>query len=59
MFVLQRNEPLKNGHRALVASGAENSYTSSIEKADKFPSRCQAEAEACGNEMPVHIDYLF
>lgn len=57
MYLIQRKEPLGNGHRALVAiPGSKKSYTSSIRNAQKFDTYDEALDECCGNEYPVELN---
>jgi len=50
-FLLRRNTPLGNRHPAYVApSGSDKAYVTR-QKARRFQTREQAEAERCGNEV--------
>ena len=59
MWLLRRNENLKNGHPAYVSGfKAKSGYTSSINRALKFSSKEEAKGGACGNENPVELKML-
>ena len=54
MFMIRRQENLKNGHPAYVnRTGSKNAYTSSKLRCRKFDTMEEALSECCGNEFPV------
>jgi hypothetical protein len=54
-YVLRRDED-----GAFVApSGSRSSYTSALQKAQRFTTREAANAQACGNEYALAVDEAF
>lgn len=43
---------------AYVCSGRRSSYTFSLEHADRYSTREQAQQNCCGNEYPVRVEDL-
>lgn len=54
MYVLQRHKD----DRYVAESGTASSYTRSLERARKFPTREAAQAEKCGNETVIDVNLL-
>ena len=53
-YVLKRHEDDKY----VAKPGSEKSYTRSLQAAQKFDSKEQADAQKCGNESAIPLDNL-
>lgn len=49
---------LKNLHngRYVAPAGSEKAYTTKLERARKFATRAQAQADACGDEIVLSLE---
>ena len=49
---------IKKGNKYVALAGSKNSYTTSIRRARRFPTREAADADCCpGNERVVSVAY--
>ena len=56
MYIIQRKEPMNNGHKAYVTpDGSAKSYTASKDRAKQFEGYEEALKDCCGNEFPVAL----
>ncbi len=58
MYVIKCRDNGKCSGMYVAIAGSKNSYTTSLERARKFPTREAAQADCCGNEYPVSIAEL-